>query len=433
MEAPGGHAQQQADARQGAAKVCAGPPAAPPAAPEGNGMHPQVDSDREDEATSEPAETGVDFYCEHDCGFSGAYDEVAAHEKTCGKRPAEDGAGFYCEHECGFYDAYDVVEAHEKTCGKRPAEDGVELEIQLDTASGEAVLAKHTGKIFDCDFNCGFCGSFADVAAHEATCDKRMTIFDCEFDCGFEGFFHVVQAHEQTCDRRPGGPPHDCDWDGGFRASRDEVEKLRCSFCNFEGSTEAVADHSRTYPCAACLTEGCYFKGTPADVMAHRPRCLRLMKEKEKNRRVHPVSTEADDDAVAGWGDELNIYDEIETRPDVVACEEICPANPALAGPNKTKEKEDYKEDDEDSDERRTDPDDRLASSWRHKSLEEARHNRRGQSTDDHSALRGHQLAHGPLGPRPEEKASLLAYVCARARACARVHGSFEGSEASPG
>ncbi len=88
-----------------------------------------------------PPPAGI-FICEFKCGFSGTYQQVAMHELTHAKppfparrvppnpvgvsspppptQPGETPACFQCEFKCGFTGAYDEVLGHEKTCVCRP-------------------------------------------------------------------------------------------------------------------------------------------------------------------------------------------------------------------------------------------------------------------------------------------------------------------------
>ena len=144
-------------------------------------------------ASDAPAGT---YECEKGCGFRGGFDDVAAHEATCAYDPADytDGSSvatnesksklYECERGCGFRGDFEGVSRHEKTCAfERPGPAAVEADIpppaDPDPASSSNL---NNPLLFECERDCGFRGSHAEVAAHEKTC----AFGDDESDIGSE-------------------------------------------------------------------------------------------------------------------------------------------------------------------------------------------------------------------------------------------------------
>ena len=101
---------------------------------------PRGDGGRAGISESSGAPAGI-FICEFKCGFSGTYQEVAAHETTHSKpplaarpvppntacdsprppsQPCQSRTRFQCEFKCGYTGPYQDVEGHEETCIRRP-------------------------------------------------------------------------------------------------------------------------------------------------------------------------------------------------------------------------------------------------------------------------------------------------------------------------
>ncbi|KAK7230822.1 spectrin binding protein [Aureococcus anophagefferens] len=144
-------------------------------------------------ASDAPAGT---YECEKGCGFRGGFDDVAAHEATCAYDPADytDGSTvatnesksklYECERGCGFRGDFEGVSRHEKTCAfERPGVAAVEADVpppaDPDPASSSNL---NNPLLFECERDCGFRGSHAEVAAHEKTC----AFGDDESDVGSE-------------------------------------------------------------------------------------------------------------------------------------------------------------------------------------------------------------------------------------------------------
>eukprot|EP01043_Picozoa_sp_COSAG02_P010781 COSAG02_NODE_387_length_23294_cov_52.630610_3_plen_224_part_00 len=65
---------------------------------------------------------------------------------------------------------------------------------------------------YTCEFECGFVGTFSEVADHEVLCPKQpqplspvapSSSYTCEFECGFVGTFVEVADHEARCPSQP--------------------------------------------------------------------------------------------------------------------------------------------------------------------------------------------------------------------------------------
>jgi hypothetical protein len=63
-----------------------------------------------------------------------------------------------------------------------------------------------------CDYNCGFRGSYDEVLEHEQTCSDATVasapsappaVLECDYNCGFRGSYDEVLEHEQTCSDGP--------------------------------------------------------------------------------------------------------------------------------------------------------------------------------------------------------------------------------------
>jgi hypothetical protein len=182
----------------------------------GNGASgSSVNGDSASTIMSSPADA-TPYVCEWKCGFKGAWQEVAVHEKTCALR--QTGATkpsiykvFVCEFQCGFKGLYDEVQQHERTCAVRPG------------------APTHT-----CAYLCGFNGSLHQVSQHERVCVSGMPplpspkrtlapppettegpaheapaaparggaaalAYVCQFRCGFKASYDEVALHEYTC------------------------------------------------------------------------------------------------------------------------------------------------------------------------------------------------------------------------------------------
>ena len=152
------------------------------------------------------------FRCEGQCGFTGSNDEVAAHEATCSfviktsrpesgaiskstatnkpeasppssatnNAPCEKEEGwttfgvcYRCDGECGFSGTFVEVATHQLTCSAHlqratlPAE--VPAALQAAQAQAYCASGRHETR-YACDGNCGFTGTFHEVVVHEATC-----------------------------------------------------------------------------------------------------------------------------------------------------------------------------------------------------------------------------------------------------------------------
>jgi hypothetical protein len=76
-----------------------------------NGIEPHAADSMPAAAAVRSAPAPATAHCVKQCGFSGAFDVVAAHEKTC-----DAATNFLCDKRCGFTGAYTTVADHEKTC-----------------------------------------------------------------------------------------------------------------------------------------------------------------------------------------------------------------------------------------------------------------------------------------------------------------------------
>jgi hypothetical protein len=65
---------------------------------------------------------------------------------------------------------------------------------------------------YTCEYECGFVGTFSEVADHEVLCPKQpqplspvapSSSYTCEFKCGFVGTFVEVADHEARCPSQP--------------------------------------------------------------------------------------------------------------------------------------------------------------------------------------------------------------------------------------
>ncbi|KAH8044180.1 hypothetical protein JL721_12933 [Aureococcus anophagefferens] len=144
-------------------------------------------------ASDAPAGT---YECEKGCGFRGGFDDVAAHEATCAYDPADytDGSTvatnesksklYECERGCGFRGDFEGVSRHEKTCAfERPGVAAVEADVPAPADPDPASSSNlNNPLLFECERDCGFRGSHAEVAAHEKTC----AFGDDESDVGSE-------------------------------------------------------------------------------------------------------------------------------------------------------------------------------------------------------------------------------------------------------
>ena len=85
------------------------------------------------------------------------------------------------------------------------------------------------------------------VAAMERKRDEGKPIYQCDFACGFEGTFEAVAAHEEVCPRA-GGPEAQ---EEGEEASASEAPQptYQCDYaCGFEGTFAAVSAHEEVCP-----------------------------------------------------------------------------------------------------------------------------------------------------------------------------------------
>ena len=133
--------------------------------------------------------SAMSYGCEGACGFTGSFDEVAAHEKTCklisvqvdvnahgASAPAGDSTAqlpregqtisamsYGCEGACGFTGSFDEVAAHEKTCKL--------ISVQVDASARERTAQES----WCCESGCGFKGAFDEVTQHERTCTFKKS------------------------------------------------------------------------------------------------------------------------------------------------------------------------------------------------------------------------------------------------------------------
>jgi hypothetical protein len=191
-------------------------------------------------AAFEPDDSSMKYYtCELECGFTlggeGAFERVAAHEKTC-KGPRVRCTG------CGADFPKKEVYEHERVCER---------------------------KAYVCENGCGFSGNFSVVEKHEQACIARP----CKYGCGIVADPEYIEPHERTC---TGITQRRCQ-------CGQRITKIHCRSCTripnvcekrcgFAGRFNEVVEHEkvcRNVVCDVCNLYG----GTESEVKAHRLLC----------------------------------------------------------------------------------------------------------------------------------------------------------------